>query len=62
MSFFHNRNTKSFQAMETGKFENSFKRIFGMKELPWGSPVITNTKVCLQNNQGDLQQITANLD
>lgn len=25
-------------------------------------PVITNTKLCLQNNQGDLQKITGNLD
>lgn len=61
MSFLHIRNTKSFQTTETRRLEHSFKRKFGMRELPGGS-VVTNTELCLQNNQGDLQQITGNLN
>lgn len=53
--------------METGKFENSFKSKFEKREVHRGSPsnhkhTVLRTALCLQNKQGDLQQITGGLD
>lgn len=63
LSLSHIRNTKRSQAMETGKFENSFKSKSEKTEVPWGSSsyhiyTVLRTALCVQNKQGDLQQIT----
>lgn len=49
--------------METGKFENSFKSKIENTEVPQGSHsyhkhTVLRTALCLQNKQGDSQQIT----
>lgn len=63
ISFFHIRNTK--KSLRLWKQESL--KILLKESLEWencleAQPAITNTELCLQNNQGILQKITGNLD